>query len=378
MKSRSTSPQYRRNSEISVPDSEIKGETQKDSIVLDPFLFARAMADAGFSMRSLSEKALIASNTLARIPDMKGIQPDNAKRVADLLQTKVTSLLAPIDYRYLPPSSPESLSEWEHDGYLSCGTLASNNLYFIPCRMKHLNVTGRGERFGRGKYYHLSLLRVSCRDDFRNKLARHADVCAIVGHHPNIPFNITCGPTRSGEGWWVIDDWVGGDNLEDLAMESGLSEHQAVPILVQVAAGLRALHDADVVMRELAPSHVLLNDDLSRAVVTDFELAKLLTDARSVSGSWKDDPFRAPEIIGTEATVGADLYSFARLAAFVFNGRKFRELPTESYFAEVTMPTRLRSLLMKCLDDDKRGRPKSIAPVIEEMTKWSEKVRATS
>lgn len=79
-------------------------------------------------------------------------------------------------------------------------------------------------------------------------------------------------------------------------------------LLHQIALGLSALRAVGVVFRELAPSRVLIADDDGRAVLTDFELAKLLEGAPTVSvPCWPDDPYRAPEVESGHATVQADL-----------------------------------------------------------------------
>ena len=61
----------------------------------------------------------------------------------------------------------------------------------------------------------------------------------------------------------------------------------------EIAGGLSALHRAQIVMRELAPSRVLLAKSDGRAVLTDFELAKLLAGGPTVSPGeeWPEDPY---------------------------------------------------------------------------------------
>ncbi len=63
-------------------------------------------------------------------------------------------------------------------------------------------------------------------------------------------------------------------------------------VMREIVDALARLHESGVVMRELAPSRILITAETFRAVLSDFELAKLLSGAPTVSpdGDWPDDP----------------------------------------------------------------------------------------
>ncbi|MCA9010926.1 MAG: protein kinase [Planctomycetaceae bacterium] len=377
MKGRSVSPYKSINNAISTDlsgEEDPNDEQAKDSIFFEPMLFARLMAKAGFSLKKFATVHGMGHNTLRGVERGNGINPTTAKFIADKLGVTVLDLLAPWDRRYQPPKGQMSQVEWDHDGYLGKGTLASNNLYFIPCRMKHKTTANK---LGRGKYYHLSLLKLDVRQDMQHKLSRHSDVCANVGQHPHVAMNYSSGATATCEGWWVIDAWVGNESLEQ-KLQTGPWPVERLPgMLQQVASGLDALHRAGVIMRELAPSHVLLTDDLTRAVITDFELAKLLAEVPSVSGEWQDgDRFRAPEITGTNATAAADLYSFAQLAVAAINGGLPEEGQESECLSGSSLPPKLRKLFLQCLMSSPSKRPQEIGPLLDELNRWAEKSRA--
>jgi serine/threonine-protein kinase len=189
--------------------------------------------------------------------------------------------------------------------------------------------------------------------------------------------NYSSGATATSEGWWVIDAWVGNESLEQ-KLQAGPWPVERLPgMLQQVASGLDALHRAGVIMRELAPSHVLLTDDLTRAVITDFELAKLLAEVPSVSGEWQDgDRFRAPEITGTNASAAADLYSFTQLAVAAINGGLPEEGQESECLSGSSLPPKLRKLFLQCLMSSPAKRPQEIGPLLEELNRWAEKSRA--
>ena len=116
------------------------------------------------------------------------------------------------------------------------------------------------------------------------------DVAARVGTHPNIVVNFASTPIANDEGWWVVDDWVGERTLGDHLGKEPWPREQLPRLLLDIRQGLDALHKAFVVFRELAPSRVLMADKGGRAVLTDFELAKLLDGGPSVSSRMAGRP----------------------------------------------------------------------------------------
>jgi serine/threonine protein kinase len=137
--------------------------------------------------------------------------------------------------------------------------------------------------------------------------------------------------------------------------------------------GLAALHNAGIIFRELAPARVLIADHDRRAVLTEFELAKLLDGSPSVSSEWPEDPYRAPEIDGGTATIQSDLYSLAHVAVAAISGSDADALHSEESLGSVKLPKRLQRLLLQSLEPIPAKRPIDLAPVMKELSCWSEK-----
>ena len=313
----------------------------------------------------------------------RGLQPGKAKKLANFLGLEVKDLLAPWDPLYVPPKEPpgpwSGQAEWKPVGYLNQGRLAPNGLYYIVCRMQHRHTSGK---WGRGKFYHLSWLRADERADKRHQLSRHPDVCARVAAHPNIVVNFSSTPIAHDEGWWVVDDWVGETTLADCLRQQPWPRDKLARLLLEIARGLEALHRADVVFRELAPARVLIADKDQRAVLTDFELAKLLDGGPSVSSEWPEDVFRAPEVEGGTVTVQADLYSLGQVAAAAVAGGPLStrvrattssQIRSREILERAGLPKRANRLLLDCLEPVPDRRPSSLAPVLQELARWAEK-----
>lgn len=343
-------------------------------VYLDRFLVDRARVDRGWALKELAIKADVDYRTVRDVVQMgAGVLPSKARDIADAVKKSVLDLLAPWDPRYKPPAEPPGpwagAAEWEWKGYLDQGRLAPNGLYYIVCRMQHRHTTAKS---GRGKFYHLSWLPPAKREGMRHQLSRHAEVCARVGIHAQIVVNHTSTPVANEEGWWVIDDWVGEKTLADHLRMGPWPRERMPRLLLDIVRALEALHRAGVVFRELAPSRVLISDRDGRAILTDFELAKLLDGSPSVSGEWPEDPFRAPEVEGGSAAVQADLYSLALVAAAAAAGPEFELRDVVSLLGAAGMPKRLHRLMVDCSEPVPDRRPPDLLRLLKELTRWAE------
>ena len=340
-------------------------------VFLDPFLVDRARINQGLSLKELGSKALINYRTLRDIYRDRGVLPATARHVAKKLGHDVVDLLSPRDPRFVAqsPNGPShGLVEWETERFLEQGRLAPNGLYYIVSCMHHRHTTGRR---GRGKYYHLGWMRSGALEEMQHKLSRHSEVCCRVKSHRHVAMNLTSVPNNAKDGWWVVDEWIGEKTLSD---HTGPFPAERVPALLHdIATGLAALHEADVIMRELAPSRVLIADDDGHAVLTDFELAKLLDGVPSVSGDWPEDPFRAPELDGAPATVSSDLFSLGRLAATIITGSVPILGQESAAFAQSKMPKRLQKLIAQCVAPFPKDRLSELPPLHKELARWAER-----
>ena len=170
---------------------------------------------------------------------------------------------------------------------------------------------------------------------------------------------------------YLIMEYVPGEDLHARVKREGpMSAGEALPILLGAARGLRALHEAGIIHRDVKPQNIMLTND-GTVKVADFGLAR---PVRSMSDSgrqltdhsagWGTPCYKAPEQwaqreIGPAADVwalGATLYHLLTgRKAFAFDAPGKLEQAVQAGF--VPLPEDLerigsdvRSLLRNCME----------------------------
>lgn len=339
------------------------------TVILDPAKILQLMAVRGLSKIALSVAAEIERNTLNRALSGAGVFPHTAKAIADALGTTVDQLqpsdpITGYEYIYqLPPTS-----EWEPAEPPGPFQATSNGLQRRFCRMKHRALP---EWVGRGKFYDLLGVPTDEQAKYNEHLARHGRVTSQIADSPHIAKTLSVTPVSNQKAWWVIDQWIGATSLKDRLESVSVWPRESLPRLMrEIALGLKALHQAGIVFRELAPSRVLLADTDGRVVLTDFELAKL-NDRPTVSATWPDDPYRAPEIDSGVATVAADLFSWARVFIHATTGELPKALDDTSTLKRARLPPAITKVVASCLSLNAAQRPRSIDDVLSALSLWN-------
>ncbi len=328
--------------------------------------------DGATGQRLPQERGSASRNTVDKAFRGEGVRRDVAKFIADYFACSVLELLDPRDPHYEPPTKTSMGLEWEwtvDEALKPGGRTATNGLHFFLCRMKHRHTEGR---FGRGKFYLLSGLAASDRDRKREQLQRHPEVCHRIGQHPHLAEVISSTPTAGEDGWWVVERWLDAIALSDRLAAGRFPPADLPRLMREIASGLGALHRAQIVMRELAPSRVLLVKEDGRAVLTDFELAKLLAGGPTVSpgNEWPEDPYRAEEVGPSEVTVQADLYSWARILVHAAIGQLPDRGEDIGALTRGGLPKKVWAIARRCLELAPSHRPTSMQEVEEVLRDW--------
>jgi len=163
-------------------------------------------------------------------------------------------------------------------------------------------------------------------------------------------------------GWrFLTMEYVEGESLRAHMGRTRASAARAVDFARQMAEGLAAAHQAEVVHRDLKPANVLLERS-GRVVITDFGIARALQggDATLQTGGLLGTPaYMAPEQVSGELVEApADLYALGLMLFEMLTGR----LPFTGETAMVVALARLHQPLPVFEDDP--AIPAVLAPIL--------------
>jgi serine/threonine protein kinase len=164
----------------------------------------------------------------------------------------------------------------------------------------------------------------------RGRFAREGRAAAAVVHeHVVAIYNVESG----GPVPFLVMQYVPGRSLQARVEDDGpLGVEEILRIGMQAAAGLAAAHRQGLVHRDVKPSNILLENQVERAVLTDFGLARAIDDASlTQTGILAGTPhYMSPE----QATGGpidhrSDLFSLGAVLYFMATGHPpFRAIGT--------------------------------------------------
>ena len=197
------------------------------------------------------------------------------------------------------------------------------------------------------------------------------------------------GPLGRGAVVFVAMEMLEGETLtEFLKRNSRLSAADALPIALQMAAGLGAAHGAGIVHRDFKPGnvHLVPRAQGTRVVITDFGLAlRSSHDLSSVSVTGTGEVLGTPaymspeQVEGKELTPASDIYSLGLVLYQMITGTRpfqgstplsvavsrLREDPTPPHKVIPGLDRRWELLILKCLQRDPKARFQSGEEVAE-------------
>ncbi len=164
---------------------------------------------------------------------------------------------------------------------------------------------------------------------------------------------------------WIVMEHINGSSLADIIRKHPrpLDERAIAEIGLPVIQGLRAVHDAGVVHRDVKPANILVAEDGS-SVLVDFGIAKIAGDRTlTIQGNVLGTiDFMAPErILGKPVGPPADLWSLGvtlfcaleRRSPFPANGERSQEATITAILngepARLSSPGRLAQVVLRLL-----------------------------
>jgi serine/threonine protein kinase len=136
--------------------------------------------------------------------------------------------------------------------------------------------------------------------ELKTRFEREARVAAVL-QHPNIVTIYEVGEYEGAS--FIVMEYVEGESLRSLLMQTELLPESASEIAVQICDGLSQVHRAGITHRDLKPGNILF-DNSGRAKITDFGIARLpgvprLTRPGAIMGT--------PEYMSPEQAQGQEL-----------------------------------------------------------------------
>src|ERR1700730_13527495 len=150
----------------------------------------------------------------------------------------------------------------------------------------------------------------------RLRFLREARAAASV-RHPNVASVFHLG--RTGDNYFYAMEFVEGETLQDLIKRSSrLDVKLALEIATQVATGLAAIHEQNLVHRDIKPTNIMVRlkeDGSITAKIIDLGLAKTLDESASEVGISSPGIFvGTPEFASPEQFAGVGVRICTRLA----------------------------------------------------------------
>jgi serine/threonine protein kinase len=156
----------------------------------------------------------------------------------------------------------------------------------------------------------------------RKRFAREARAAAAVVHQHVVPIHNV---ETERESPFIVMQFVSGESLQArIDREGALELCEILRIGMQVADGLSAAHQQGLVHRDIKPSNILLEEDVDRALISDFGLARAADDASLTrTGFHPGTPqYMSPEqAAGQSVDARSDLFSLGSVLYTMCTGR---------------------------------------------------------
>jgi hypothetical protein len=163
------------------------------------------------------------------------------------------------------------------------------------------------------------------------QLRRLEEEALVVGSlgHPNVVAVHDIG--HDGDQPFIVQEFLEGSTLRDLARRQPPSIDEAIRIATQIARGLGAAHEKEIVHCDLKPENVFVSTD-GWVKILDFGVARLSAGSRANAAD-SDDPsgggwfsgtlrYSSPEQIrGSVLDVRSDIFSFGVVLHELLTGR---------------------------------------------------------
>jgi serine/threonine-protein kinase len=170
-----------------------------------------------------------------------------------------------------------------------------------------------------------------------------------------------------GDDLGIVQEYIDGEDLSesDAPQVSGDAYFKT---LWQIASGIADIHEIDVIHRDIKPNNMRVDRE-GIVKIYDFGLAREVGVNAETKGFVGTYAYAAPELYRSEKvrfTKAVDVYAFGVTARFLVDKTmpsELRTIPPKldgiSFFSGLPfrLPTSVRSILQRCLEEDPQARP---------------------
>ncbi len=170
----------------------------------------------------------------------------------------------------------------------------------------------------------------------------------VMRKHPNLVkiYDIS----ENGSGGIILEQLIDGVTLEYYLQHVNSTPVEKESIILQICDGLLALHEMNIVHRDLTPSNIMLTDD-GEVKIIDFDIARTpKRGAKRDTVLMGTEGFAAPEQFGFyQSDFRTDIYTLGIIINYVYTG----DLPA---FKPYKDNYQMVEIIRKCteIDPDKR------------------------
>jgi serine/threonine protein kinase len=339
-------------------------EKLKGNVVLCPEKVARRLSMLGLTLDTLQPRVSLIDGALSWRRAQAAVKGESVRAYTACVVAQALGL--PDHLELLPGlgtghDNENTLGEWEIVEVLTRFRELSNGL---QCELSKAVNLHRPNSFGRCKRYNLRYVTEETRAAAEQRLVRHPDVCDLLGRHPAFPQHKRS-DFWSRDYFWVVDAWEDGETLEETLKAGPLSRPDLRRIMREIGEGLQALHEHNIIRRELTPGAIILRSEDSSVLLTDLELAKLPEGNPTVRGKWQDNPYLAPEVIDDEIDWRADLFSWGQIVYHAATGKRPQRITEPADLLAVNLPKRFKRLVARCVAPLPKDRRTSLEEVLD-------------
>ena len=218
------------------------------------------------------------------------------------------------------------------------------------------------------------------------RFMREARIASRV-QHPNIVSVMDVENDPLSGFFYIVMEYVDGNNLNDVLQNGPLSEEQAVHIISEVSKGLGAASEVGLVHRDIKPANIMISQagevklaDLGIAKATGDDVGGTLTMDDTMVGT---PAYSSPEQCrdAHDVDVRADIYSlgatlyemvtglppFDGANAFDTIAHVLNDPPVPPRRLNPKISAGLEKLILKMLEKDPASRPQNIAELQEQL-----------